>query len=258
MNNSKYPFLFIYMSLVFLFSACNFPSFSAVRGDGVRIISPLDGARLSLGDSVEIISEVSASGGGSVQHLNVNSQLYRSDTFTAELTAGSVYQPWVPPAPGEYILQVIVETHGGDKLISVPVTVYVDESKGETPTPTETQTTPTATATVTPTATSETTTATAEINLNCRVGPSYDHGTIDGLRQGETSPIVGVNSQRTWGLIEGPHSPTRCWVPLDYTIIVGDISRLLVHSAPPPEPGPTKKVDPTKTPTKTPGGPTTP
>jgi hypothetical protein len=265
MNNRKFICFVFFLSFLLFQSACTFPALRAVGGDSVVIISPQHGARLNAGDIVEVISEVSALSGGSVQHLTVNSQPYRTDEFTAEFVTGSVYQPWIPPGPGEYILQVIVETHGGDKLISEPITVYVDIGEGETPTPTKEGDTPmpTFTPTVTSTATSEYTTGTAEINLNCRVGPGYDYDTIDGLRAGETSPIVGVNDQRTWGLIEGPHDSHQCWVPLEYTIVVGDISVSPVHSAPPlvkktPTQKPTKKIVPTDTPTKTPGGPTTP
>jgi hypothetical protein len=260
MINLERLFLIVSLSVILHLSACNMPLFDDMAEDGVSIISPMHGARLNAGESVEIISEASVSSGGIVQHLTVNSQSYRSDTFTAEFASGQVYQPWIPPGPGEYILQVIVETSGGGKVVSDPITVYVDVREEETPTATEEEGTPTQTftPTITPSPTVGTTTATAEINLNCRVGPGYDYETIDGLRQGETSPVVGVNDQRTWGLVEGPHDTRQCWVPLDYTIVFGDLASSLVYPAPPLSPKPTKKVELTKEPTETSYGPTTP
>jgi hypothetical protein len=245
--------------LVTSVSGCNMP-LVGVTSEAVVITQPQDGARLQSGVTVDVVTRFSLPGNANAAGLQVNDQPYRRDVFNTPIPSGNIYQPWTPPGPGTYMLQVVIEDSQGVVNQSKSITVYVDEGQVETAIPTEEISTPTPTLTpsITPTATSETTTATAEINLNCRVGPSYDHGTMDGLRQGETSPIVGVNNQRTWGYIEGPHSPTRCWVPLDYTVIVGDISGLPVYSAPPPDLGPTKKVEPTKTPTETPYGPTTP
>jgi hypothetical protein len=239
-------------------SGCNMPSIG-VTSEAAIITQPQDGARLQSGVTIDVVTRFSLPGNANAARLLVNDQLYRRDAFNTPIPSGNIYQPWTPPGPGTYVLQVLIEDSQGGVHQTKPITVYVDEGKVDTPTPTEEISTPPPTLppSIMPTATSERTTATAEINLNCRVGPGYDYGTTDGLRQGETSPIVGVNSQRTWGLVEGPHSPTRCWVPLDYTVIVGDISVSPVHSAPPLPQKPTEE-DPTKTPTKTPYGPTTP
>lgn len=230
-----------------------------VASEPVVITQPQDGAHLQSGVMIDVVTRFSLSGNANAAGLLVNEQPYRRDAFNTPIPSGNIYQPWTPPGPGTYLLQVVIEDALGGSNQSKSITVYVDEVKVDTPTPTEEISTPTPTLTpsITPTATLETTTATAEINLNCRVGPGYDYGTTDGLRQGETSPIVGVNNQRTWGLIEGPHSPTRCWVPLDYTIIVGNISESPVYSAPPLPQKPTEE-EPIKTPTMTPYGPTSP
>ncbi len=257
MNRNQFILICCSFLLIWI-SGCTMPSIGVVS-EPVVITQPQDGARLQSGAVIDVVTRFSLSGNVNAAGLLVNDQPYRRDAFNTPIPSGNIYQPWTPPGPGTYVLQVVIEDAQGGSNQSKSITVYVDEGKVDTPTPTEeisTQT-PTLTPSITPTATSETTTATAETNLNCRVGPGYDYGTTDGLRQGETSPIVGVNSQRTWGLIEGPHSPTRCWVPLDYTIIVGNISESPVHSAPPLPQKPTEE-EPTKTPTETPFGPTTP
>lgn len=248
--------------LVISVNGCNMPLIG-VSPEAVVITQPQDGAHLQRGATIDVQASFSVSGNAIAASLLVNDQTFRRDAFNTPIPSGNIYQPWAPPSPGTYVLQVIVEDSQGDGNQSKSITVYVDEGKVETPTPTEEISTPTPTSTltstptVTPSPTVGITTATADINLNCRVGPSYDYDTTDGLRQGETSPIVGVNDQRTWGLIEGPHDTSQCWVPLDYTTIVGDIASALVYPAPPLSLKPTKK-EPTKTPTETPYGPTSP
>jgi uncharacterized protein YraI len=246
--------------LFILVSGCNLPLIGGTS-EAVVITQPQDGAHLRSGTTIDVQASFSVSGNAIAASLLVNDQPFRRDAFNTPIPGGNIYQPWAPPGPGTYILQVLIEDSQDGVNQSKPITVYVDESKDDTPTPTEEITTPTTTSTLTPTitltATSENTTATADINLNCRVGPGYDYETTDGLRQGETSLIVGVNDQRTWGLIEGPHDTRQCWVPLDYTTIVGDIASAPVYPAPPLSPKPIKE-EPTKTPTETPYGPTKP
>ena len=242
----------------------------------VEIVYPEDGARLNAGEMIDVVSNLSMPGGGSVQILNVNDQINRTDEFVSPFKSGKVYQPWTPPGPGEYVLHVIIETTAGEALVSNRVTVYVGEQLVPSFTPTsvtitvtQIQTkTPTPTFTSTPTLmtpTLEDAFATANTNLNCRFGPGYDYDILDGLQEGETSPVIGVNEGRTWYLIAGPHMSLECWVLGEYVTLNRDISHYPVYPAPPlPDidthtPTATLTlITPSMTPTNTPGGPTTP
>lgn len=64
MNNLKRLFLIVSFGAVLLLSACNWPSFGVVEEDGVTIVSPIHGARLNAGESVDVITEVSATSVG--------------------------------------------------------------------------------------------------------------------------------------------------------------------------------------------------
>lgn len=236
----------------------------------MEIISPEDGARLNAGETIDIVSNLSVPGGGSVQILNVNDQISRTDEFVSPFKSGKVYQPWTPPGSGEYVLHVIIETTTGEALISNRITVYVGEQliASFTPTSITITATPTPTFTATPTlmtTTPEDALGTADTDLNCRYGPGVDYDIIDGLREGETSSVIGVNEQRIGYLIAGPHGPTQCWVLAEYVTLNRDISQYPVYPAPPlPDiithtPPPTiTLITPSMTPTNTPGGPTTP
>ncbi|MCJ7623157.1 MAG: hypothetical protein MUO76_06615, partial [Anaerolineaceae bacterium] len=232
----------------------------------VEIVYPEDGARLNAGETIDVVSNLTIPGGASVQILNVTDQISRTDPFVSPFKSGKVYQPWTPPGPGEYVLHVIIETTTGEALISNRITVYVGEQlvPSYTPTGVTVTTTPTATFTATPTlmtTTPEDALATADTDLNCRYGPGSGYDIVDGLREGETSPVIGVNEQRTWYLIAGPHGPTQCWVLAEYITLNRDISQYPVYPAPPlPDidthtPTPTiTLITPSMTPTNTPGG----
>jgi hypothetical protein len=280
MKLSQYNVFFFFVICLVL-AACNLPmqaseQISQVGGAGVEIIYPEDGAKLNAGEMVDIISYLSVPAGGSLQILNINDQPYRTDRFVATFRRGKVYQPWTPPGPGEYALQVVNESMAGEVIISDSIIVHVGEQLVPSFTPTSitmtlTQTpTETPTPTFTPTPTLMTTTpedalATADTDLNCRYGPGSGYDIADGLREGETSPVIGVNEQRTWYLIAGPHGPTQCWVLAEYITLNRDISQYPVYPAPPlPDiithtPTVTLTlITPSMTPTNTPGGPTEP
>jgi uncharacterized protein YraI len=260
----------------FILVSCTLPiqqSAQVIEGGAVsvEIISPEDGATLNAGETIDVVSNLSVPGGVSVQILNVNDQIDRTDEFVSPFKSGKVYQPWTPPGPGEYVLHIIIETTTGEALLSNRITVYVGEQlvpTSHTPTSITMTTTPTPTFTATPTlmtTTPEDALASADTDLNCRYGPGVDYDIVDALREGETSPVIGVNEERTWYLIAGPQGSIQCWVLAAYVTLNRDISQYPVYPAPPlpdtdtPTPTITHTLFiPSETPTRTPGGPTTP
>ncbi|MCJ7626667.1 MAG: hypothetical protein MUO76_24510 [Anaerolineaceae bacterium] len=294
MNNkkriSKLSKLTTRLIICFTLAACNLPLMEAAQvvdtgtgTAGVEIVFPEDGAKLNAGEMIDVISILVVPAGGSAQILSVNDQTSRTDRFITPFRSGKVYQPWTPPGPGEFTLQVNVESFSGEKLLSTRVTVFVGEQDIITPTPTiGTPTLTTITETPTPTigtptltltlmtVTEEQALARADTDLNCRSGPGVAYIIIDALHEGETSPVIGTNTDRTWILIEGPIGSMQCWVHAQYVTMNRDISSYTVYPAPPlPITFTPTLITPTLTatwfvppkvtpPTNTPDGPTTP
>ncbi|HLE91305.1 MAG TPA: hypothetical protein VI753_09155 [Anaerolineales bacterium] len=122
---------------------------------------------------------------------------------------------------------------------NVPVT--------ETPTsvsPSPTQSLPTATPTQTPlptntplptlTPTPTVPTASAkEVPVNCRLGPGTAWLAISALTVGQTSQIVGKNSDGTWWDIVDPLNSSRnCWVSVSVTNAAGNLANIPVVQTP--------------------------
>jgi len=229
-------------------------------GAFIGIVFPADRATLNVGESVNIASYISIPSGASLHMLNVNNILTRTDRFVSPFIGGTVYQPWAPPGPGEYVLQTIVESTSGETLISDPITVFVvgvpiaTTSTPLTGTPTKTTETPTATLTLTtPLTTTLTPTpdkaqATANQNANCREGPDSVYPVVWSFMEGQTAPIVGRNENNTWIVVDRLDGNGQCWVWTDLVIIQGNISDLPVLTAPPlpitdtPTPTPTLTI----------------
>ena len=103
-----------------------------------------------------------------------------------------------------------------------------------TATVTLTPVTPTATATLVATATLGAPMITANtVNANCRFGPGTDFLSVGALMVGQTVPILGTISDRTWWQITNPWSTsTKCWVANSVTITSGDLSKVPVVPIP--------------------------
>jgi uncharacterized protein YraI len=105
------------------------------------------------------------------------------------------------------------------------------------PVPTDTLTltpspslTPTITATATPSAAMITANT---VNANCRFGPGTDFLSVGALMVGQTVPILGTISDRTWWQITNPWSAsTQCWVASSVTTTSGDLSKVPVLAIP--------------------------
>jgi hypothetical protein len=101
--------------------------------DGVAvaaIVYPLDGAEFNVGDLVDVESLVEYSTGISNATLLVNQEPYRQDFLSDLLTAGSIYQPWIPTQPGTYELAVVI-SDGSMDASSNSVTVLVGPELSE-------------------------------------------------------------------------------------------------------------------------------
>lgn len=103
----------------------------------------------------------------------------------------------------------------------------------DTPAPTNTSLptdTPLPTLTFTP---SVPTVTTLDQPVNCRLGPGTAWLAISALNLGQSSQIVGKNSDTSWWLIQDPLSPGRnCWVAASVTSASGNLSGLQVVQTP--------------------------
>ncbi|MCJ7678520.1 MAG: hypothetical protein MUO35_12460, partial [Anaerolineales bacterium] len=88
---------------------------------------------------------------------------------------------------------------------------------------------------------------TATQNLYCRFGPATVYDVIGDLVPGESSAIMGRNSQSTWVQIQNLDRAGTCWVALSGGTVAGDLSTATVIAAPPtptPKPVPTDNPRP--------------
>ncbi len=254
----------IIFTLAVFFAGCDMPvSQPAAGGPSVKIVTPVNGAQLNVGDLVDVGSRVSDPGGASKFFLIVNSQPAREDKLNMPLRNGKMNQPWRPSVPGTYTLQVIMVTSSGANLQSDAITVYVGgeaqplEDDLSTPNVMETVITPIPSETITPTPTpTESTTptptlgppmATADNDANCRFGPGSVYDVIGTLLQGQSAPIVGRNTYSSWWVIEHVGSAGTCWIWDGTVSISGDTSDVPVV-VPPPTPTPSPTITPTTAP----------
>jgi len=97
----------------------------------------------------------------------------------------------------------------------------------QTPLPTNTSPPP---ATPTPTVP---TVSPREVAVNCRLGPGTAWLVISALNLGQTSQIVGKNSDGTWWYIVDPFSSSRnCWVSVSVTSAAGNLANIPVVQSP--------------------------
>ncbi|MCD4673848.1 MAG: hypothetical protein K8R77_14390, partial [Anaerolineaceae bacterium] len=178
-SKSGLTYLICLLLLALSVSACTFPAQDTGSGFSAEIVAPADGAHVGLGVQLEVESRVASPGIVTGVTLLVNDQSEREDLFSnPAFTSGTVYQPWTPPAPGTYALQVILKNDKGQILSDVVTVIVEDVAVAEpakvtpdTPTPTTVTETPdklTGTPTVTPTPTEDKLQATANRNVNCR------------------------------------------------------------------------------------------
>jgi len=114
-----------------------------------------------------------------------------------------------------------------------PAATNTPAAPTDTPLPTSTPlptNTPLPTLTFTP---SVPTVTTRDQAVNCRIGPGVAWLAISALNLGQSSQIVGKNSESTWWLIQDPLSPGRnCWVASSVTNASGNLASLPVVQTP--------------------------
>lgn len=75
----------------------------------------------------------------------------------------------------------------------------------------------------------------ASVETNCRVGPGPEYPRVGYLLPGQTSTVVGRNSDNSWWFIENPRRPGEyCWIWGQTTTVSGNITGLPVITPPPP------------------------
>jgi len=120
-------------------------------------------------------------------------------------------------------------------VTETPTTTFTLSPTLSLPTGTPTQT-PLPTNTLPPPATSTPTVPTVspkEVAVNCRLGPGTAWLTLSGLNLGQTSQIVGKNSDGTWWYIVDPFSSSRnCWVSVSVTTAAGNLANIPVAQTP--------------------------
>lgn len=74
----------------------------------------------------------------------------------------------------------------------------------------------------------------ASEDTNCRVGPAPEYQRLGYLLKGESSTVVGKNSQNNWWYIQNPRNPGQnCWVWNQTTSVTGEIAGLPIITPPP-------------------------
>ena len=215
---------------------------------------------------VEVQSKIQSLEPVTIIELLVNGEVVRSDQLRTPHRFLDIYQIWKPDSPGIYVLQTRFAA-GSEKLLSNSIRIEVTENSiGDgvtiTPSPTTEIITPTVTPTMSTPDPDQEVTVTGTLLLNCRQGPSYESPTLDGLDVGQTAIATTINPQETWVQVIGPNDRyIRCWVPLEYLIVDGDLGSIPILDPPIITVTPTMTPDtPTITPTSSGGqtGPTEP
>jgi uncharacterized protein YraI len=185
-------------------------------------------------------------------------------SLSPEATFGATIR-WMPPGPGQYVLEV--RSINNEQAVSAvaSVAVSVESPTGPTATsgpfieqtvtpilPTNTlvvpeQPTPVPAApTPTPVPAACTPSATANIGLNVRSGPSVDYPVIGGIHEGETAQVTGRSGDATWWQIV--HQGSQGWVSAKYVVVACTENVPVVVAPTPPPPTSPPPPPPTATP----------
>jgi len=120
--------------LVIVLSAACGPNSSAVpedvpTGPGAWIDAPLDGSTIPLA-AYNVVSHASDPAGMSTFELSVNGQVVSTDPVEGDQAGQTIAhssQPWLPPAPGTYLLEVRAANVNGEYGPSAFVHVQVGD-----------------------------------------------------------------------------------------------------------------------------------
>jgi Bacterial SH3 domain len=164
-----------------------------VTGPGAWIDAPLDGSTIPLAP-YGVVSHASDPGGISTFELKVNGQLVSTDSIAndqAGQTIAHISQPWLPPAPGTYLLEVRAANGDGDYGPSVFAQVKVgDVTTAETSTPT-------------PSPDVQVCAWTAKVNVFVREGPGASiYPQITAVEAGKMFTVVGQSQDDKFWAVE--------------------------------------------------------
>ncbi len=180
--------------LVIVLSAACGPTSSAIpedvpTGPGAWIDAPLDGSTIPLA-SYDVVSHASDPGGMSTFELSVNGQVVSTDPAggdQAGQTIAHISQPWLPPAPGTYLLEVRAANGNGDYGPSAFAQVQVgDVAEAEIPAPA-----------------AQACMWTAAVNVFVRKGPGASiYPEITAVEAGKMFPVVGQSQDQQFWAVE--------------------------------------------------------
>jgi hypothetical protein len=193
----------------------------------ILITDPPDGTHVSVGQIVDITSEVTTPSGAFAVHLVVDGVTYYVDQMYQQTANFQIFQPWTPKEPGVYPISAIVEDSGRGKVESNQITIYVDpavpaeseeEDAVEQPEPE-----PALEECPQPMATTHS-------FANCRSGPGTAYGITEGLRPDQEFMIVGRSISGDWWQVERNISSGTCWIWTNLVEICGDTADVQVVS----------------------------
>ena len=231
----------------------------------VVIGSPPSGARFATGQEIDVQSSATDPAGVAQIELWADGVMVGSmASLSPETTFGATIR-WMPPGPGQYVLEVrsINNEQAVSAVASVAVTVesptgptatsepFIEQTLTPIP-PTNTlvvpeEPTPVPVApTPTPVPAACTPSATANIGLNVRSGPSVDYPVIGGIHEGETAQVTGRSGDSTWWQIV--HQGSQGWVSAKYVVVACTENVPVVVAPTPPPPTSPPPPPPTVTP----------
>jgi len=107
---------------------------SPAQAPTVSITQPASGATISVGQTAQIVSSVTAPAGVDRVELSINGQVIRTDTPpTEEPTSFAVSQPWVPVAMGQVTVSVVAYDAKGkaSEPATISLTVTQDSTQAD-------------------------------------------------------------------------------------------------------------------------------
>ena len=177
--------------LVIAFSAACGPttvvsSEDVPTGPGAWIDAPLDGSTIPLA-AYDVVSHASDPGGMSTFELKVNGQVVSTDPVQGDQagkTIAHISQPWLPPAPGTYLVEVRAANGDGDYGPSAFAQVIVEGGSAAAPA-------------------ADACMWTAAVNVFVRTGPGASiYPEITAVEAGKMFPVVGMSQDQQFWAVE--------------------------------------------------------
>jgi hypothetical protein len=249
-------FLSLLVGFAALLSACGPQNQADPSGDPLQawVDAPLNNSAIP--EAVYTLVFSGASFGDPIGNFDVlvNGELMASveaahQNSQGEAQYGYGQYEWLPPAPGNYLIEVVAHS-GGASSSSAQAQVYVgeagpdDEVAAATPTPGE-----------------DTLVAIPIQDVNCREGNSNQFDITDTLFEGEEYIPQGRGFDNLWVRFAGPVTNVNCWVfGQNLTVLLNDVDTalavipesILPYLNYPPTATPTFTPEPTSTPTPAP------